>query len=117
MAVPGLNLGFIDEDPFMPADVVAFGAANSLVAVIGARMRSLNFGVVAAAAVALATPVLESMVTPWNSTVTVFAVLVTGAYVANGKAGRQQVCVTAREPRPSSEGRGSRRSRAVVPAL
>jgi hypothetical protein len=85
VAVPAIALGF-DGDPFTPADVAAFGTAMVLIAVVGERMRSLAFGVVAAGAIGLASPLLDLMVTPWNSTVTVLAVL--AALAATTSPGR-----------------------------
>ncbi|MGH8998152.1 MAG: hypothetical protein ACRDY7_02030 [Acidimicrobiia bacterium] len=62
-------------DAFAVPDGLAFGAAMAMVALLGARLRSVRFGLGAAAATALATPLLELMVVPWNTTVTVVAVL------------------------------------------
>lgn len=75
LAVPVLWLGF-EGDPFAPVDALALGAVAVLVALLGTRLRSLPFGLGAAVAVTVATPVLSLVVVPWNSTVTILAVLV-----------------------------------------
>ncbi|MDP9404867.1 MAG: hypothetical protein M3P85_16465 [Actinomycetota bacterium] len=74
LAVPFLKLR-PGGDAFAIPDAIAFAAAMAMVAVLGRRLRSSGFGLACAAAVALATPLLDTMVVPWNTTVTVVAVL------------------------------------------
>jgi hypothetical protein len=71
-AVPALKLGFVG-DPFTPFDVLAFGAMLTMTAVLGERLHSLRLGVLAALALAVATPALSAMAMPWNTTVSVLA--------------------------------------------
>jgi hypothetical protein len=78
VAAPFLKLGLTTE-PFVIPNAVAFAATITMVAVVGARLRSLSFGLLCAAAVTLATPLLDLTIIPWSSTltlVTVTAVLV-----------------------------------------
>jgi hypothetical protein len=69
-----IKLGF-RGDPFAPIDVVAFAAAITLTVLLGMRLRSLTFGLVAGFAVATATPLLGLVIVPWTTTVTLISVL------------------------------------------
>jgi hypothetical protein len=69
-----LRLGF--SDPFVVTDALAFAASLVMTAILGRRLRSAAFGLAAAGGLALATPLLRLTVEPWNTTVTVVAVLV-----------------------------------------
>ena len=75
LAAPLVKLGL--GDPFSVPDALLFATSMVLVAAIGARLRSLTFGVVCAGAVIFATPLLASTVVPWSSSVTLLAVLAT----------------------------------------
>lgn len=70
-----LKLGF-RGDPFAPIDVLAFAAAITLTVLLGMRLRSLTFGLVAGFAVATATPLLGLVLVPWTTTVILVSVLV-----------------------------------------
>lgn len=75
LAVPTTFLG-MDTDPFALPDAMIFAAEMVIVVVLGSRLRSLSFGLGAAAALAFATPLLAFTVVPWNTTVTTLAILV-----------------------------------------
>jgi hypothetical protein len=70
-----IKLGF-QGDPFAPIDVLAFAAAISLTVLLGMRLRSLAFGLVAGLAVATATPLLSLVLVPWTTSVILISVLV-----------------------------------------
>lgn len=70
----GLKLG-AHGDPFAIPDAIIFATTLALTVIVGARLRSLTFGVLAAAAVALATPLLPLTVLPWSSSITLLAVM------------------------------------------
>lgn len=63
-------------DAFVVVNALAFAATMVMVFVLGKRLRSTGFGVASAGAIVFATPLLDTMVVPWNTTVTVVAVLV-----------------------------------------
>lgn len=73
VAVPSLLIGF-PREPFMPFNALAFGASITMVAAVGARLRSLRFGILCAGALMLASPLLALTVVPWSSTITLIAV-------------------------------------------
>lgn len=73
VAVPFLQLG-LAKDPFLLPNAVAFAGTITMVAVIGARLRSLTFGLLCAGALVLATPLLGLTITPWSSTLTLLSV-------------------------------------------
>lgn len=76
LAVPFVKLR-PGGDPFVVVDALAFAASMVMVVVLGRRLRSVAFGLGCAGAIAVATPLLDTMVVPWNTTVTVVAVLCT----------------------------------------
>lgn len=82
LAVPMIKLG-VKGDPFVVPDALIFGATVVMTAVIGARLRSPGFGVAAAAAVAVATPLLTYTVVPWNASVTLLGVMVALLYATS----------------------------------
>jgi len=55
-------------------NALAFAGTITIVAAIGARLRSLGFGLLCAAALTLATPLLGLTITPWSSTLTLVSV-------------------------------------------
>ena len=73
VGVPLTWLGF--ADPYTPVNALLFGVIVLLTTLLGERLRGLGFGVVAALAVALATPLLDILVIPWNAMVIVPAVV------------------------------------------
>lgn len=79
LGYPALAVPFVKlrpgGDAFVVVDALAFAASMVMVVVLGRRLRSAAFGVATAAALAMATPLLDTMVVPWNTTVTVVAVL------------------------------------------
>lgn len=75
LAAPFEWLGF-EGDPFFPVDTLLFGVAIALTAVVGSRIGGRTCGLAAAALVGLATPLLELVTVPWNSTVSVTALLI-----------------------------------------
>lgn len=93
LGYPALAVPFVKlrpgGDAFVVVDALAFAATMVMVVVLGRRLRSVAFGVACAAALAVATPLLDTMVVPWNTTVTVVAVLV--ALVVVTGAGRLRV--------------------------
>ena len=62
-------------DPFTPMNALLFGLILLLTTLLGERLRGLGFGVIAGLAVALATPLLDILVIPWNAMVVVPAIL------------------------------------------
>jgi len=62
-------------DAFLAVDALAFVATMVMVVALGRRLRSTAFGVASAAVLVVATPLLDTVVVPWNTTVTVVAVL------------------------------------------
>lgn len=72
-AVPALLVGE-SRDPFAPFNAIAFAIAMVNVVIIGARLRSLAFGVVCAALLLFGTPLLDLTYVPWSSTVTLLVV-------------------------------------------
>lgn len=74
LGVPLTWLGV--ADPYTPVNALFFGAILTLTTVLGERLAGLAFGVAAALAVALATPLLDILVIPWNAMVVVPALLV-----------------------------------------
>jgi hypothetical protein len=75
LAVPAILAGF-RTDPFVLPNALMWATCITLVVAIGARIRSVGFGLGAGALVALASPLLAQMVYPWNNSVTVLAVIV-----------------------------------------
>jgi hypothetical protein len=72
LAVPFLKLGL--TEPFVVPNGLAFAGTIAMVAVVGARLRSPSFGFLCAAALALATPLLDLTTIPWSSTLTLVSV-------------------------------------------
>jgi hypothetical protein len=75
LGVPTMFLG-MRSDPFALPDALIFAADIVIVVVLGTRLRTLVFGLAAAAALAFATPLLAFTVLPWNTSVTTLAILV-----------------------------------------
>lgn len=75
LGVPGLWLD-IDSDPFLPVDAALWALVVGGTAALGFRLRGTWFGLTAAGLLAVASPLLELFVTPWNNVVTVAAVVV-----------------------------------------
>jgi hypothetical protein len=75
LGVPATLLG-MRSDPFLVPDALLFAAEIAIVVVLGARLRSLTFGLLTAGALVFATPLLEYSVVPWSDTITTLAVLV-----------------------------------------
>jgi hypothetical protein len=73
LAAPFLKLG-LQTEPFLVPDALAFAGTMTMVAVIGWRLRSLAFGIICAAALALASPLTDLTIVPWSSTITLVAV-------------------------------------------
>jgi hypothetical protein len=74
LGVSFMNLG-LRRDPFVIPDMVAFGLIICLALQLARRLMSERAALVFAGALALASPVLAFTVVPWNTTVTVVAVL------------------------------------------
>lgn len=74
VGVPLTWLGL--ADPFTPVNALLFGSIVLLTALFAERLGGLTFGVVVGLAVALATPLLDILVIPWNAMVVVPAILV-----------------------------------------
>ncbi|MGH2721973.1 MAG: hypothetical protein ACRDJO_10275, partial [Actinomycetota bacterium] len=85
LAVPAILAGF-DTDPFVMPNALMWAACVTLVVAIGARIRTIGFGLAAGALLALASPLLGQMVYPWNNSVTVFAVAVAMAAAISTRA-------------------------------
>ncbi|MCU1466543.1 MAG: hypothetical protein JWM72_2471 [Actinomycetia bacterium] len=75
LAVPTTFVG-MRSDPFALPDALIFVAEIVIVFILGTRLRSLAFGLLAAGALAFATPLLDFTVLPWNTSVTTLAILV-----------------------------------------
>jgi hypothetical protein len=75
LGVPTTFVG-MRSDPFAAPDAMLFAAEIVIVVVLGTRLRSLAFGLLAAGALAFATPLLDFTVVPWNTSVTTLAILV-----------------------------------------
>lgn len=75
LAAPFTHLG-MNADPFVLPDAVIFVADVLIIVVLGRRLRSLAFGLLLAAALVFATPLLDFSVVPWNTSVTTLAILV-----------------------------------------
>lgn len=69
------RLGF-SGDPFAPVDTALFAFVVAATAVVGARLVSRSVGLVSAVLVAVATPTLELMSLPWNSSLVSACLLV-----------------------------------------
>jgi len=75
LGAPMVLLG-MHSDPFTIPDALMFAADVMLVVILGARLRSLRFALLTAAALVFATPFLKFTVVPWSTSVTTLAVLV-----------------------------------------
>ena len=73
VAVPALWVGET-LDPFAPFNALAFATSMVMVTILGARLRTLAFGIVCSALVVLGTPLLDLTYVPWSSTVTLLVV-------------------------------------------
>lgn len=86
LAVPFVWLG-LDYDPFAIVNGLALVATIAMTFVVGTRIGGRAVGAIAAFGLLFATPLVGFMAQPWNSTVSIVAVLVVLVVATNDRVG------------------------------
>lgn len=97
LAVPFLWIG-LDYDPFAVVDGIAFVLVIAMAFVVGRRLGGRLVGAVSAFGLMFATPLVGFMTQPWNSTVSIVAVLAVLVVATNPKIGAWSAVVLGLAP-------------------